>query len=119
MPGETSAFGLVGSRPVLLLPGRLDAALAAWLVVGRRLLARLHGGREDEPAASARLSRKIASTVGIAEVVPVRRHGAEVEPIATGVLPLQSLSRADGWVLVPADSEGHSAGTAVDVRPLP
>jgi molybdopterin molybdotransferase len=42
-PGETTALGMIGSRPVLLLPGRLDAALAAWLILGRRLLARLTG----------------------------------------------------------------------------
>ena len=35
---------LSGTRPVLLLPGRLDAALAVWLVLGRRMLARLSGG---------------------------------------------------------------------------
>ncbi len=40
-PGETAALGFVGPRPVLLLPGRLDAALAVWLVVGRRMLERL------------------------------------------------------------------------------
>src|SRR5262249_31554451 len=31
MPGETAALGSLGPRPVLILPGRLDAALAAWL----------------------------------------------------------------------------------------
>src|SRR6516164_2054802 len=31
-PGETAAFGFVGERPVLLVPGRLDAALAVWLL---------------------------------------------------------------------------------------
>ncbi len=34
-PGETAAFGFANSRPVLLIPGRLDAALAAWLLIGR------------------------------------------------------------------------------------
>ncbi len=34
-PGETAAVGFAGSRPVLLLPGRLDAALAVWLVIGQ------------------------------------------------------------------------------------
>ena len=29
-PGETAAFGFVGTRPVLLLPGRLDAALSVF-----------------------------------------------------------------------------------------
>ena len=72
-PGETAALGFIGSRPVLLLPGRLDAALAVWLVVGRRLLARLAGGDDRELAASATLTRKVASPVGLAEFVPVRR----------------------------------------------
>ena len=49
-PGETAAFGFAGSRPVLLLPGRLDAALAVWLTLGRRLLARLAGGDASERA---------------------------------------------------------------------
>src|SRR6266481_5624617 len=34
-PGETAAFGFANSGPVLLIPGRLDAALAAWLLIGR------------------------------------------------------------------------------------
>ena len=48
-PGETAAFGFVGTRPVLLLPGRLDAALGVWLTVGRRMLERLAAG-DDERA---------------------------------------------------------------------
>ena len=35
LPGETTALGAVGSRPVLALPGRLDAALAAWHLLGQ------------------------------------------------------------------------------------
>src|SRR5258707_275613 len=31
MPGETAAFGTIAERPVLVVPGRLDAAPAAWL----------------------------------------------------------------------------------------
>ncbi len=42
-PGETAAFGFTGARPVLLLPGRLDAALAGWLLIGLPLLATLAG----------------------------------------------------------------------------
>ena len=53
-PGETAAFGFVGPRPVLLLPGRLDAALAVWLVVGRRLLDALAAGKSEEQRGDAR-----------------------------------------------------------------
>ena len=119
MPGETSAFGLVGTRPVLLLPGRMDAALAAWLVLGQRLLARLCGRSDDEVHATAALSRKVTSAVGIAQVIPVRRDGDKVEPLAGEYWPLQALARADGWIFVSADSEGYPAGATVNVSPLP
>jgi molybdopterin molybdotransferase len=122
MPGETSAFGFSGRRPVLLLPGRLDAALSAWLVIGRRMLAHLAGAdtsKVDDAAPSLPLTRKVTSAVGLAEVVPVRRVGDKVEPLAHNYLPLSALTRADGWILVPAESEGYSAGASVSVWPLP
>jgi molybdopterin biosynthesis enzyme len=118
-PGETAAFGLVGSRPVLLLPGRLDAALAAWLVIGRHLLARLTGCNEPERTTKATLARKIASPLGLAEVVPMRVHTGSAEPIASGYVPLSGLAQANGWVLVPADSEGYPPGAEVMIRPWP
>jgi molybdopterin molybdotransferase len=120
-PGETAAFGFVGLRPVLMLPGRLDAALAVWLLVGRRILERLAATthKESEPVETLALARKVTSTVGFAEVVPVRRNAGTAEPLATKYLPISSLARSDGWILVPADSEGYSAGSAVQVRPWP
>jgi molybdopterin molybdotransferase len=119
-PGETAAFGLVGSRPVLLLPGRLDAALAVWLVIGRHLLARLTGCNDPAPAAvKASLARKIASPLGLAEVIPVRVGAGSAEPIASGYLPLSALALANGWVLVPAESEGYPPGSEVVIRPWP
>jgi molybdopterin molybdotransferase len=120
-PGETAALGFVGVRPVLLLPGRLDAALAVWLVVGRRILERLAAAthKEYEPAQSVPLARKVSSTVGLSEVVPVRVTAGQAEPLATKYLPLSVVARSDGWILVPADSEGYSAGAAVQVRRWP
>ncbi len=118
-PGETSGLGQVSGRPVLMLPGRLDAALAGWLLVGRRLLRRLTGGTGEESIGASTLTRKITSTIGIAEVVLVRRDDTGVQPVATGHFPLQAIGRADGWVLVPPESEGYPAGSVVDVRPLP
>lgn len=121
-PGETAAFGFSMQRPVLMLPGRLDAALAVWLLVGRFILERLAGAthhKDADPVESLTLARKVTSTVGLAEVVPVRRTGTQAEPLAVRYLPLSSLARSDGWILVPADSEGYAEGTAVQVRPWP
>jgi molybdopterin biosynthesis enzyme len=55
----------------------------------------------------------------LAEVVPVRRNDEGAEPLATKYLPLSVLTRSNGWILVPADSEGYSAGSRVQVRPWP
>jgi molybdopterin biosynthesis enzyme len=119
MPGETTAFGFAGKRPVLLLPGRVDAALAGWLTVGRRMLARLCFRLMEEQPFPAELGRKIASPLGLAEVVPIRRRAGLVEPLASGYLPMQVLARSEGWILIPADSEGHPQGARVIVRPWP
>ncbi len=118
-PGETAAFGQVESRPVLLIPGRIDAALACWLALAQPLIAALSNAKPNAITQSAELSRKITSTIGLADVVPVRRSGDTITPLASGMLPLQTLAQADGWILVPAESEGYPAGTVVRVRPLP
>jgi molybdopterin biosynthesis enzyme len=118
-PGETAAFGFAGARPVLLVPGRLDAALANWLLIGRPLLARLAGGGAEDAPAMLPLKRKVTSTIGLAELVPVACAGGMAEPLGGGYLSLQSLARSDGWIVIPADSEGFQAGTPVAVRSWP
>jgi molybdopterin biosynthesis enzyme len=118
-PGESAALGALGERPVLLLPGRLDAALAAWLVLGRHLLRRLTARADPDAGTPVRLTRKIASTVGLAEVVLVRRGEGGVEPLASGSFPLHVLAAADGWVLVAPDREGFPPGATVDMYALP
>ena len=118
-PGETAACGNVGARPVIVVPGRLDGALASWLVLGRHLLAKLAGSIEPEVTAMSALSRKVTSTVGLAEVVPVRRDDTSAEPLAAKNLPLWALARANGWLLVPPDSEGYPAGAKVTIYSWP
>jgi molybdopterin biosynthesis enzyme len=119
MPGETAAFGTIETRPVLVVPGRLDAALAVWLTLGAHMLTRLSGVASHQQATTARLSRKITSTLGFAELVPVMRDQHGVVPLASGYLSPYALARADGFVLVPADREGYGAGAEVEMRPLP
>jgi len=118
-PGETAALGAVKGHPVLMLPARLDAALSGFLIVGEALLRRLTGAATSETAMPVTLTRKIVSTVGLAEVVPVRRVAGGLEPLAMGHWPIQAIARADGWVLVPPESEGFAAGTQLEMRAFP
>lgn len=114
-PGETAAAGFVGAQPVLMLPGRLDAALAVWLTLGQPLLARLTGLTELPRTQAVPLRQKIVSTIGLCDVVPVAVAADGAVPLATRFWPLPALTRADGVVLVPPDSEGFPPGAMVTV----
>lgn len=118
-PGDTTAFGFIGTRPVLLVPGRLDAALSAWLLIGRDLVAGLAGGAAEDRPLVLPLKRKVTSTIGLTELIPVRCADGMAEPLASGYLSFAALARSDGWIVVPAESEGFASDTPVAVRPWP
>ena len=118
-PGETAALGFAGNRPALLVPGRLDAALAVWLLIGRQLAARLAGGRVEDLPMTAPLRRKVTSTIGMTEVIPVGCSAGMAEPLGSGYLSVTALARSDGWILVPAESEGFAVGSDVAVNQWP
>ncbi len=118
-PGQTSALGLIAGVPILALPGSFDAALSAWLVVGRMLLRQLTAETVVNAAVKRRLSRKITSIIGLAEPVLVRPHGGEGDTAEPLSFSASALVAASGWVLVPPESEGYASGMMVDVHPLP
>jgi molybdopterin molybdotransferase len=118
-PGESSGFAMIGPRPMLAFPGRLDAALAAWHMLGRHTLSRLAGNAEPPLLRTAKLTHKVTSQVGMAELVPVRCEGGSTAPIASGYVPLCAMAQANGWLFIKAESEGYPAGHEVMIRPWP
>jgi molybdopterin biosynthesis enzyme len=116
-PGRTSAIGRIGKTPVIALPGAPDQALAAWWTLVLPALDRLTG-RRPRRTVTLPLARKIASQVGIAEIVLLERNDGAFVPLAIGDLPLQIIARADAWLVVPGGSEGFAAGTEVNAYML-
>jgi molybdopterin molybdotransferase len=112
-PGRTVAVGRIGTIPVVALPGAPDQALAAWWTLVLPVLDQLSGLRPRRKL-TLPLARKIASSVGIAEVVLLQRKDGAWLPLAVGEMPLEAVARADAWLAVPAGSEGFAAGTPVD-----
>jgi molybdopterin biosynthesis enzyme len=116
-PGRTTAIGRIAKCPVVALPGAPDQALAGWWTLVLPALDRL-SGREPRRTATLPLARKIASAVGIAEIVLLRNTDEIWMPLATGDLALEIIVRADAWLTVPGGSEGVAAGTPVDAYML-
>ncbi len=116
-PGRTCAVGRIGQVPVLALPGVPDQALAGWWTLAMPALDRLSGCERRQPV-TLPLARKIASHVGIAEIVLLERQADGWMPLAVGDLPLAIIARADAWLVIPGGSEGYAAGTPIDAYML-
>jgi molybdopterin molybdotransferase len=111
-PGRTSAVGRIEKIPVMALPGAPDQALAVWWTLVLPVLDRL-SGRLPHGAVKLPLARKIASSVGIAEIVLLEKIEDAWMPLAVGDLSLETIARADAWLAVAGDAEGFAAGTPV------
>ena len=120
-PASPTGIGrLHDGRRVFLLPGNPVSCLCAYeLLVGPWL--RALGGRPrpwafPHAALTLPLARKLISKVGRADFVRMRVIADQAEPIATsGASNLSSTVIADGFTLVPADSEGAAPGDPVTV----
>jgi molybdopterin molybdotransferase len=117
-PSSPAGMGRLDSKLVFLLPGNPVSCLCAYDFFACRAI-RLLGGRAAAwpyPARQMPLARKLVSQVGRVDYARVRITGGEAEPLAiSGASILSSTTVADGFVVVPADSEGYPAGAEVEV----
>lgn len=117
-PSSPAGVGRIGETLVFLLPGNPVSCLCAYDFFAGRAI-RLRGGRSrDWPhrTRTCQVARKIVSAVGRVDYCRVRLVDDRVEPIAlSGASMLSSTTRADGFVIVPAQSEGYGPDAAVVV----
>lgn len=121
-PGLGVAIGRVDGVPAVLLPPLAEDAVAGFLLLGLPAL-RVLSGATAPPPVRARLARKVASTVGLTELVPLAVDAAGVAtplatPLAIGALPLGALARAQALLVVPPGAEGYEAGTVIEAISL-
>lgn len=111
----------VRGKPVLGIPGYPVSAYITFTLFAKPLIYRWQGLEVEEPEiVKAKISRQVASTLGQEEFVRVKigKVGGNfiATPVSRGAGVLMSLVRADGFVRIPAMSEGIGAGTEVDVE---
>lgn len=111
-PGEDGALARLGRVPCVLAPDRLADALALALAVVFPVLDHL-AAAAPLPAPASRLTRKVASAIGIAEIALLRSGRAGLEPLAVADLPLSAIATADRWALIPPDYEGYAPGDEI------
>lgn len=117
-PSSPTGMGILGGRLVFLLPGNPVSCLCAYDFFAGRAIRLMGGGKAEWPYRSQRLRlvRKLVSQVGRVDYARVRIVDGGVEPLAiSGASILSSTTTADGFVVVPAGSEGFAEGAEVDV----
>jgi molybdopterin molybdotransferase len=116
-PGKPTAFGRIGTRLVFGLPGYPTSCLSnayILLVPALRRLARLP---EYQPRTlQAPLARRIVSTTGRHQFYTVRIADGTAVPAFKASGDITSMSHADGYIEIPAQTDIVEAGQIVDVK---
>ncbi|NQV06694.1 molybdopterin molybdotransferase MoeA [bacterium] len=118
-PSSPTGVGRIGGIPVLVLPGNPVSCLVAYDFFAGPVIRRLGGLPAPWPYRSIRatLQTRLVSQIGRTDYARVEIDGGLVRPLAiSGASMLSSVTRADGFVVVPAGLEGYAEGTEIEVH---
>jgi molybdopterin molybdotransferase len=122
-PAMPTALAVLDGKPVMILSGNPVAAIIGFEVFARPLICKMLGMKQAEtrPTVNAVMTRKVATALGRKTFVRVRvlRKNGEyfVEPVsARGSGAISTMTRGNGFVIVPENREGVTEGELVTVR---
>jgi molybdenum cofactor synthesis domain-containing protein len=116
-PGKPTVFGRAGGKPVLGMPGYPTSCLSnahMLLVPLLRRIARLP--EYTPPSVRLPLGRRIVSTTGRHQFYTVRIADGVAMPAFKASGDITSMSRADGYIEIPAQTDVVEAGEMVEVK---
>ncbi len=116
-PGKPTAFGLINGTPIFGMPGYPTSCLSngyALLVPFLRQMARLPAYRPL--SVRVPLAQRVVSATGRHQFFTVRLEDGSAEPAFKASGDITSMSRADGYIEIPAEVDIVEAGTLVDVK---
>lgn len=116
--GAETTLVAAGPTPLIVAPPRLDALVTLWCCVVDPFSAFLTQRGSPSVWRRARLTRKIASQVGLTEIALVRETKGGLEPVGSGSITLAALTQAEGFLVVPPECEGFPEGAEVEAYEL-
>ena len=116
-PGKPTVFGRVGSTPVFGMPGYPTSCLSNAYMLLVPMLRRMARLPEYTPrTVSAPLARRIVSTTGRHQFYTVRIVDGTAVPAFKASGDITSMSLADGYIEIPAQTDIVEAGEVVIVK---
>jgi molybdopterin molybdotransferase len=120
-PAMPSALAIVDGKPIIILSGNPVAAMIGFEVFAKPLICRMLGlEKERRLAVKAKITKKISTVLGRKTFIRVhvlQRNGEFfAEPISTrGSGMISTMTKANGYVVVPENREGLKEGEFVPV----
>lgn len=115
-PGKPTLFGIVREKPVLGMPGYPASCLSnayIFLVPAVRKMARLPPKR---PAVvKAKMARRFVSSTGREQFLTVKIIDGKAYPVFKKSGDITSLSKADGYIILPVNLDVINEGEEVEV----
>jgi molybdopterin molybdotransferase len=116
-PGKPTAFGRIGGKPVLGMPGYPTSCLSNGYILLVPLLRRLARLPEYQPrVARLPLARRIVSPTGRHQFYTVKVTDEGVMPAFKASGDITSMSHADGYIEIPTHTDIVEAGEIVEVK---
>jgi len=121
-PGMPTALAVLQNKPIFIFSGNPVAAMVGFEVFARPLILKLLGVEsEPRPMVKARLTQRVASTLGhrVFLRVKVFEKGGDffAEPIRVrGSGILTTMTKANGYVMIPENREGVDQGELITVH---
>ena len=116
-PGKPTVFGRIGDKPVLGMPGYPTSCLSNAYMLLVPLLRRVARLPEYRPqSVRMPLSRRVVSTTGRHQFYTVRISNGMAIPAFKASGDITSMSQADGYIEIPAQTDIVEAGELVDVK---
>jgi molybdopterin molybdotransferase len=121
-PAMPTALAIADGKPIIILPGNPVAAMIGFEVFARPLICRMLGLEKEERrlVIKAKTTKRVSTVLGRKTFVRVRvlqRFGEFfAEPISTrGSSLISTMTKANGYVVVPENREGLEKGEVVSV----
>jgi len=123
MPGKPAILGIAQGRPVVGVPGYPVSAIVVAREIIEAALAKFLGqGYVARPRVKATVPKKMASHLGVEELVRVTLGRVEDKlvavPLRRGAGVITTMVQADGLMRIPSLSEGINAGDEVEIELL-
>jgi molybdopterin molybdotransferase len=116
-PGKPTVFGRVADTPVFGMPGYPTSCLSNAYMLLVPMLRRMARLPEYRPQTmSVPLSRRVVSTTGRHQFYTVRIADGMAVPAFKASGDITSMSLADGYIEIPAQTDIVEAGEMVDVK---